>query len=142
MASQNQNSLGVPAQSFCGADCLTEAPRIRAQMPGQPCGNRVLLQCFLSRAMILAPGKGRPRGGAAAVPEEPPPSRVRSDLQASLTGWGFYPIKATFESAHWASLVYGPIQRYRGSRALFASSCPASKGAEPKATGSEAKRGG
>lgn len=35
-----------------------------------------------------------------AVPEKPPPIRVRSDLQASLAGWSFCPFKATFGSAH------------------------------------------
>lgn len=39
-----------------------------------------------------------------AVPGEPPPIRVRSDLQASLAGWSFCPFKATFGSAHWTSL--------------------------------------
>lgn len=62
-----------------------------------------------------------------AVSEEPPPSHVCSDLQASLTGWGFYPTRATFGvAAHQRSLnVFD-----RGSWAVLASSCPASKGAK------------
>lgn len=99
-----KNSLGVPiCCGFCGADCLTGPthPRVRAGMPGQPCGHGVLLQCSGSRVEIRVPGKGRPRGGALAVSKELPPSHVRSDLHASLTGWGFYPTKAIFGgSAH------------------------------------------
>lgn len=103
-----KNSLGVPiCAGFCGAGCLTEPPppRVSAGMPGQPCGHGVLLQCTGSRVEIPVPGKGRPRGGALAVSKEPPPSHVRSDLQASLTSWGFYPTKAIFgSSAHGRSL--------------------------------------
>lgn len=40
-----------------------------------------------------------------AVSEEPPLSHVRSDLQTSLTGWGFYPTRVTFGvAAHRRSL--------------------------------------
>lgn len=81
-----------------------------------------------------------------AVPEEPPPIRVRSDLQASLAGWSFCPFKATFGSAHWTSLgvwAYPALWRGEGeSRTLLASSSSASKEAETKATGSGAKRDG
>lgn len=84
-----------------------------------------------------------------AVPEEPPPIRVRSDLQASLAGWSFCPFKATFGSAHLdklgcmglSSAMEGGRGEGTGSRTLLASSCPASK-VETKATGSGAKRDG
>lgn len=120
-------------------------------MSGQHYGKRVFLQCSLSRVEILAPGKGRPRGGAAAVPEEPPPSRVRSDLQASLTGWGFCPTEATFGSARRTGLGIWTCPALSrggggGARALLASSCPVCKGTEEtKPAGQEqnavAKRG-
>lgn len=83
-----------------------------------------------------------------AVPKEPPPIRVRSDLQASLAGWSFCPVKATFGSAHLDKLGCMGLSSameaggwgWTGSQTLLASSCPASKGAETKATGSDAKR--